>query len=300
MEVKLLVCGVVLVVFAVTGSNAQLDVCGIAPLSLRIVGEDAPAGWWPWMASLHFNNKHECGGSLINDQWILTAAHCFESPSTSGLIVYLGRHTQKLSNPNEVSRTVSKIITHSDFNDETLNNDIALLQLSSPVSITDYIRPVCLAAKGSVFNAGMTCWVTGWGDIQFGVPLPYPQKLQEVNIPIVSNRDCNNAYGYITSNMICAGLTQGGKDSCNGPRQRWYFRQCELSLICEESEEDPDPLPAEEDAPAPIQPPQHPPQDTVPPRDPAQAKGYISQPEEQPRPPPASHTCSLGKKQLLK
>ncbi|XP_045898247.1 prostasin-like, partial [Micropterus dolomieu] len=180
-----------------------------------IVGEDAPAGWWPWMASLHFNNEHECGGSLINDQWILTAAHCFDSPSTSGLIVYLGRYTQKLSNPNEVSRTVSKIITHSDFNDETLNNDIALLQLSSPVTFTDYIRPVCLAAKGSVFNAGMTCWVTGWGDIQFGVPLPYPQKLQEVNIPIVSNRDCNNAYGYITSNMICAGLTQGGKDSCN-------------------------------------------------------------------------------------
>ncbi|XP_045888121.1 serine protease 27-like [Micropterus dolomieu] len=136
--------------------------------------------------------------------------------STSNLIIYLGRDSQELSNPNEVSRTVSKIIINPNYDVYSNNNDIALLQLSSPVTFTDYIRPVCLAADGSVFKAGMTCWVTGWGNIQSGVSIPYPEYLQQVSVPIVSNSDCNAAYSLITSNMMCAGLTQGGKDSCQG------------------------------------------------------------------------------------
>ncbi|XP_038594133.1 tryptase-like [Micropterus salmoides] len=116
-----------------------------------------------------------------------------------------------------MSRTVSQIIKHPNYNKIPNDNDIALLKLSSPVNFTDYIRPVCLAAAGSVFNAGTTCWVTGWGDIQYGVSLPYPQNLQEVSVPIVSNDECYTAYGgKITSNMICAGVAQGGKDSCQG------------------------------------------------------------------------------------
>ncbi|KAK9534494.1 hypothetical protein VZT92_006936 [Zoarces viviparus] len=214
MEMKLLLCGVVLLVL--TGSNAQLDVCGSAPLNTRIVGgEDAPAGTWPWQASLH-TFSHFCGGSLINDQWVLTAAHCFSSSSTSGFTVYLGRDTQQLSNANEVSRSLSEVIRHPDYDSQTNDNDIALLRLSSPVNFTDYIRPVCLAPSGSTFAAGTSCWVTGWGTIRTEIPLPFPQRLQEVQVPVVSNTQCDAVYGSITSNMICAGLDEGGKDSCQG------------------------------------------------------------------------------------
>ncbi|XP_039679629.1 trypsin-like [Perca fluviatilis] len=217
MEGKLLVCAAVLLVLTAE-SNAQSDVCGIAPLNTRIVGGvNAPPGSWPWQVSLHNSNGHFCGGSLINSQWVLSAAHCFSSNSMTDLTVYLGRETQQSVNPNEQSRTLAEIIINPNYNPNTHDNDVSLLLLSSPVTFTDFISPVCLAPGGSTYAAGTVCWVTGWGTISSsGTPLPFPQMLQEVSVPLVSNTQCNAAYGIITSNMICAGLTAGGKDSCQG------------------------------------------------------------------------------------
>ncbi|XP_055720021.1 transmembrane protease serine 9-like [Salvelinus fontinalis] len=219
MEVYKALCLVnLLVAFLSKGSHSQLDVCG-TPLNIRIVGgQDALAGSWPWQASLHRFGSHFCGGSLINKEWVVTAAHCFSSPSTSNLVVYVGRQNQKGSNPNEVDRAVTQIMSHPNYTKSTNDNDMCLLKLSSPVTFTNYIRPVCLAAPGSSFHAGTTSWVTGWGTIRSGVSLPSPKTLQEVDVPVVGNRQCNFNYGVgsITDNMICAGLVAGGKDSCQG------------------------------------------------------------------------------------
>uniref|UniRef100_A0A3B3HP20 Peptidase S1 domain-containing protein n=1 Tax=Oryzias latipes TaxID=8090 RepID=A0A3B3HP20_ORYLA len=190
-------------------------VCGRANLNNRIVGgQDAPAGFWPWQVSLQ-GSRHFCGGSLINNQWVLTAAHCFPSGPTVQMLV-LGLQSLQGSNPNRVSRTITTLIVHPNFNSATQNNDIALLQLSSPVTFTNYITPVCLPSTGSTFYSGVNTWVTGWGTIR--ISLPAPQTLQEVQIPIVGNRRCKCSYGasLITDNMMCAGLLAGGKDSCQG------------------------------------------------------------------------------------
>uniref|UniRef100_A0A8C2AX63 Zgc:123295 n=1 Tax=Cyprinus carpio TaxID=7962 RepID=A0A8C2AX63_CYPCA len=173
------------------------SVCGQAPLNNKIVGgEAATAGAWPWQVSLHITcdgGLCYCGGSLINKDWVLSAAHCFQ-----------GYESQSESNPNEVLRTASATI-HPNYNSLTHDNDIALLHLSSSVTFTDYIKPVCLAAAGSKFAAGTDSWVTGWG---------HPKSSSD----LCHSRDCYNAYGGgITSNMICAGLlNEGGKDSCQG------------------------------------------------------------------------------------
>ncbi|KAM9346001.1 polyserase-2-like [Symphorus nematophorus] len=195
------------------------SVCGKPPLNTRIVGgQPAPAGSWPWQVSLHRNGGHFCGGTLINNEWVLTAAHCFPSTSTNNLIVYLGRQSQQGINNNEVSRTATQIIRHPNYDGSTFDNDICLLKLSSVVTFTNFILPACLAAPGSTFFSGIDAWVTGWGNIGSGVPLPSPQNLMEVEVPIVGNRQCNCDYGVgrITDNMICAGLREGGKDSCQG------------------------------------------------------------------------------------
>lgn len=81
----------------------------------------------------------------------------------SAWTVYLGRQTQSGPNPNEVRRTVSRVIVHPDYNNTLFNNDIALMKLTNPVTFTDFIRPICLASSSSQFNNATTCWASGWG-----------------------------------------------------------------------------------------------------------------------------------------
>uniref|UniRef100_A0AAR2L979 Peptidase S1 domain-containing protein n=1 Tax=Pygocentrus nattereri TaxID=42514 RepID=A0AAR2L979_PYGNA len=144
----------------------------------------------------------------------------FFSITASQVTVYLGDQSlsNQGSNTNVVTRSVSKLIIHPDYSSSTHDNDLALLKLSSSVTFTNFITPICLAAAGSKFFNGTLTWVTGWGNTASGVSLPSPKTLQEVQIPVVGNRKCNCLYGVgaITDNMVCAGLLAGGKDSCQG------------------------------------------------------------------------------------
>lgn len=178
----------------------------------RIVGgEEARVGDWPWAAALSFTRAdgslfQYCGGSLIEDDWVLTAAHCQVEVGDS---VVLGRHD--LGTAAGEVRTVEFVLTHNDYNDATNDNDIALVKLITasgqvPVDLIDAADTNSQPADNST--------VIGWGALSQGGPTS--QTLQQVDIPIVSNSDCANTYSNLTDNMICAGRDMGGQDSCQG------------------------------------------------------------------------------------
>uniref|UniRef100_A0A3B3BMU3 chymotrypsin n=1 Tax=Oryzias melastigma TaxID=30732 RepID=A0A3B3BMU3_ORYME len=153
--------------FSLFSSQIQLTAFTLAlsQAETRIVGgQAAAAGSWPWQARLTIRGAL-CGGSLINSQWILSAAHCFSS--TSNVVVYLGE-TSIDNSPNSVSKTVSQIIVHPNYNSQSQDNDVSLVKLSSSVTFNNYISPVCLAAAGSDFPGGTTAWVTGFGTLSSG------------------------------------------------------------------------------------------------------------------------------------
>ncbi|CAH0561955.1 unnamed protein product [Brassicogethes aeneus] len=187
----------------------------------RIVGgHNADVNEWPWIAALFNSGRQFCGGSLIDDIHILSAAHCVAHMSSwdvARLTVRLGDHNIKTqSETRHVEKKVRRVVRHRGFDPRTLYNDIAILTLDSPVDFTRNIRPVCLPGAGRDF-AGQTGTVIGWGSLRESGP--QPAVLQEVSIPIWSNSDCRQKYGHaapggIVEHMLCAG--QASRDSCSG------------------------------------------------------------------------------------
>ncbi|KAM4874510.1 trypsin-5-like isoform 2-T2 [Thomomys bottae] len=163
----------------------------------------------PYQVSLN-TGSHLCGGSLINDQWVVSAAHCYNTR----IQVRLGEHNIRVLEGNEQFITATKTIRHPSFNSTTLNNDIMLIKLASPVTINSQVAPVALPT--SCAPAGTQCLISGWGNtLSFGVK--NPDLLQCLKAPVLSQSVCEASYpGNITKNMFCAGFIEGGKDSCKG------------------------------------------------------------------------------------
>ncbi|KYN21550.1 Serine proteinase stubble, partial [Trachymyrmex cornetzi] len=187
----------------------------------RIVGgKNADPGEWPWMVALLNAGRQFCGGSLIDNIHVLTAAHCvanMNSWDVARLIARLGDHNIKTNNEiRHIERRVKKVVRHRGFNSRTLYNDVALLTLSEPVEFTEQIRPICLPS-GSQLYSGKTATVIGWGSLRESGP--QPAILQEVSVPVWPNSECKLKYGSaapggIVDSFLCAG--RATKDSCSG------------------------------------------------------------------------------------
>jgi len=206
-----------------TNSSTGGCKCGIKRTSRIVGGTETEVNEYPWMAAISDSQESQfCGGTLIASQWVLTAAHCMfkdaqgTQPQTAGEIrVVLGEHDLLDSFESKIPKkvvNVSKIINHPSYAPATSNNDIALLKLSESVDLNTY-TPSCLPSSGDNFE-GQKAWVYGWGTTTSGGVSA--TKLQEVQVPVVSNSVCKTALQTdITEAMLCAG-GEKNKDGCQG------------------------------------------------------------------------------------
>ncbi|MCU7917499.1 MAG: trypsin-like serine protease [Candidatus Thiodiazotropha sp. (ex Epidulcina cf. delphinae)] len=184
----------------------------------RIIGgTPAQAEAYPWMAALlsKSDDQQFCGGSLIADRWVLTAAHCVEDGTASGMQVYIGGTSLKDRGGGEL-RDVSSIISHSDYGDD---NDIALLQLETASTKMPIGQASVQLDNG--LSDGTNLFVAGWGLTSKGEEAEGSQNLLHVEVPLRNHAQCLTAYQQtdgiaITDNMVCAGSSDGMRDSCNG------------------------------------------------------------------------------------
>jgi secreted trypsin-like serine protease len=221
--------------------------CGRSFTGFRIVnGTQTEVNEYPWMASLMDKRtmRHFCGGSLITNRYVLSAAHCLRiltSVRTADtILVRLGEYDTRIqTDTNHVVVAVEGVIEHPAYISTPLEqNDIALLRLADSVTFQNNIRPVCLPIQSRITNkfVGQSANVTGWGETSSEDSQLSPVLL-EAEVPVLSNHACESTLlsvnptllGAITDNVLCAGGR--GTESCNGDsggplmvldEERWY------------------------------------------------------------------------------
>ncbi|GAB6025913.1 hypothetical protein CHUAL_011885 [Chamberlinius hualienensis] len=193
-------------------------------------GEVADVAEWPWHAAIleAAHKVYVCGATLIDERWLLTAAHCVYTylnlpPS---LDVRLGEHDVTHTNERyqyeEVA--VERVILHPDFVNTTLLNDVALLKLSNKLKKRPNIDIVCIGSEASpetqqTSGSPRRCTTIGWG--RTSETSSHSSVLKEINVPLWTNSDCQNVmksqFGstfVLPHTAICAGTED--KDACDG------------------------------------------------------------------------------------
>ncbi|KAE8287318.1 Coagulation factor IX [Larimichthys crocea] len=195
----------------------------------RIVGgNEAKPGEIPWQVVLMCPSatlgraQPFCGGSLLTELWVITAAHCLTQAETAkqNFFVRVGEHDLNINEGPERDHGVAEKIFHPYYNstESVYNHDIALLKLTTPVELSNQRRPICLGPKDFIedlLRASETSMVSGWGRIKFlGIEAT---KLQKLEVPYVERTVCKqSSRDHITRFMFCAGFRDQLKDSCQG------------------------------------------------------------------------------------
>lgn len=188
----------------------------------RIIGGEVISAYYiPYQVSLRRRTSttsayaHTCGGSLIDERTILTAAHCVNNRLPENFLVVAGSELRSGMDGGVVAR-VEKIVQHEQYNSSITDNDIALVFVTPPFPVDSHLKIATIELAKVQPAAGTVATVSGWGATQEGGFSS--AQLQRVQVPLVDNDVCQAAYTWrpITDGMLCAGVTSGGKDSCTG------------------------------------------------------------------------------------
>ncbi|NWX33439.1 TMPS9 protease, partial [Notiomystis cincta] len=219
----------------IDSASSSVPDCGSTTalaFSKIVGGSSAARGEWPWQVSLWLQRKeHKCGAVLIADRWLLSAAHCFDIYSDPKMwVAFLG--TPFLSGSDGKMERIFRIYKHPFYNVYSLDYDVALLELGTPITFSSTIKPICLPDSSHIFHEGARCFITGWGSTKEGGLMS--NHLQKAAVNVIGDQACKKFYPVqISSRMLCAGFPQGTVDSCSGdaggplackePSGKWFL-----------------------------------------------------------------------------
>ncbi|XP_076705412.1 cathepsin G-like [Callospermophilus lateralis] len=178
-----------------------------------IGGREARPHSYPYMAYLRAQTSrggHTCGGFLVREDFVMTAAHCLGSV----INVTLGAHNIQRQERTQQHITVRRAIPHPEYNPQNIQNDIMLLQLSSRITKNGAVRPVALPQARNVLRPGALCTVTGWGLVNQNT---LASRLQEVQLRVQRGQVCSQRFAFYAENtQICVGNPRERKNAFRG------------------------------------------------------------------------------------
>ncbi|XP_065211833.1 serine protease nudel [Planococcus citri] len=199
----------------------------------RVVGgEVSGAGYWPWIAALYKNGEFHCGAEILDENWLLTAAHCVDRYQDHYYEIQAGILRRLSFSPMEQIRKVTNVVVHTRYSRSDMKNDIALLRVDPPLKMNRWVRSTCLPEGRPPWGPlpSELCTAVGWGAMkEHGHD---PDNMREVEVPILPN--CKHR-ADIQGHEICAGYKEGQHDTCQGDsggpllcriplrRDHWYL-----------------------------------------------------------------------------
>ncbi|MCJ1447078.1 MAG: hypothetical protein MMC23_007587 [Stictis urceolatum] len=167
---------------------------------------------YPFIANLQESGSFICGGTILSTTKILTAAHCAVDGSATSFKFRVG--SLQYNSGGTLVSVKSKIV-HPKYDANTVDYDVAVLTLATPLTFSSTVAAATLVASGAEPTAGLSTTVIGWGTTSEGGSVS--PNLRQVSVPVVNRATCSTDYsgdGSITARMFCAAAS--GKDSCNG------------------------------------------------------------------------------------
>ncbi|XP_063397502.1 chymotrypsin-like serine proteinase [Mytilus trossulus] len=196
------------------------EVQNVDGLTSKIVGgSNADISDYPWQVSLQLRSSgswyHICGGSIINNNWVVTAAHCVDGSSTNNLRIAAGMTL--LSDTSRTVRTLNRVIMHPSYSGSAAGypNDIALLELSQSLSFGANIDAIAVPSTQDF--TGSRCFLSGWGRLTGSGSSP--NNLQDVEMTVISNSECSTRWSSVSGASINSGhicILESGKSACSG------------------------------------------------------------------------------------